>query len=275
MALMGSLDPRLDHQGNLNIRLGCLLRYYLKVDPAPTRVVPIPIRVLRHMIRFVNLDPSATEGLKAVVNLVIIAYFFLMRPGEYCNTRSQDLSHWFHLDEIELWIGNQKLDFAIATDHELLTASFAILIFSDQKNTRRGEKIGQGLSGEYLFFSVRVLGRRIVHLRKNRAPPHTPIHCYYEQYRGAPRQVSAATITTTLRCSAAMLPKDINLALITVKALRTTGAMSLLRADINSNWVQMMGRWQSDAMLAYPHIQSAPIIKNFARAMLERGKELG
>jgi hypothetical protein len=206
------------------------------------------------------------------MDLIIIAYYFLMRPGEYCTSTGQDSSHPFHLDELELWLGPRKLNLATATDHELLTATFCMLKFSDQKNANRGEQVGHATSGDYIFCPVRALTRRVIHLRKNNAPPHTPIHCYYEQFRGRQLRVPASSINLLLRHSATLLGLDP--ADITIKALRASGAMALITARIDSDLIRLLGRWQSDAMLRYLHVQAVPVIQNFARAMNLHGNLL-
>jgi hypothetical protein len=188
-----------------------------------------------------------------------------MRPGEYCNSTGEDSSHPFHTDELELWLGNRKLDLATATDQELLTATFCMLEFSEQKNADRGEQVGHATSGDYLFCPVRALARRVIHLRRNGAPAHTPIHCYYEQHRGRQQRVPATSINILLRQAATLLGYDP--AGITVKALRATGAMSLITARIDSDLIRLLGRWQSDSMLRYLHVQAIPVLQNFARAM--------
>lgn len=268
---MGSPDPRLDWHGNIDIRLARLIRHYTKVDPPPERIPAIPMRVLRHALHFVFSDPTASVGLRAVADLIIIAYYFLMRPGEYCTSQGEEASHPFHSDEVQLWRGQRLLSLLTASDDELLAASFCILTFTEQKNAKRGEKVGQGLSGDPIFCPTRALARRLIHLRRNGAPPHTPIHTYYEQYRGTPKRVHSSAVTSLLRRSAAMLPEDFNPALISVRGLRPSGAMSLMAARIDSCFVRMMGRWNSDSMFEYLQVQAAPIVNNFARAMCTRG----
>jgi hypothetical protein len=222
------------------------------------------------MVQLVISDPNATNSKKAIMDLIIIAYYFLMRPGEYCHSTGEDSSHPFHTDEIELWQGQRKLDLATASAHELLTATFCMLEFTDQKNANRGEKVGHATSGDNIFCPVRALARRVIHLRLNGAPPHTPIHCYYEQFRGRQLRVPASSINLLLRHSATLLGLDP--ADITVKALRATGAMSLITARIDSNLIRLLGRWQSDAMLRYLHVQAVPVMQNFARAMNLHGQ---
>ena len=56
---------------------------------------------------------------------------------------------------------------------------------------------------------------------------------------------------------------------ITAQSLRTSGAMALLHARVDSNLVRMLGRWRSDAMIRYLHVQAAPIAGRFAHAMIQ------
>jgi hypothetical protein len=111
--------------------------------------------------------------------------------------------------------------------------------------------------------------RRVLHLCRNQAPPHTPIHCYYEQFRGRQLNVPSKSINLLLKQAAILLDHDP--ADVTVKALRATGAMALITACIDSNLIRLLGRWQSDSMLRYLHVQAVPVIQNFARAMRVHG----
>jgi integrase len=270
LSYMGTPDPRLDSHGALDLRLKHQLRHYSKTDPPPRRVKPIPIQVLRHLVQQAHADSSVTHSRLAIADLVTIAYYFLMRPGEYCTSTGEDGSHPFHTDEIELWQGTRQLDLATASDNDLLTATFCVLTFSDQKNANRGEKVGHSTSGDSLFCPVRSVARRLIHLRRNAAPAHTPIHCYYEQFRGRQLRIPSSSINILLRQAASLLgyaPGD-----ITVRALRATGAMSLITARVDSNLIRLLGRWQSDAMLRYLHVQALPVLQNFARAMHQHGQ---
>jgi hypothetical protein len=205
MAFIGSTDPRLDHrQGNVDIRLSNQLGHFSKVDLPSARVQPVPTLVLRHNIQLVWSDPNASEGLRAATNLMIIAYYFPMRPGEYSTSTSAESSHPFHKNELELWIGQLKLNLSTCSHHELLMTTFCILMFSDQNNACRGKKVGHAPSGDNLFCPCRALAHRLIHQRKNGAPAHTPIHAYYKQHHGCQLRCTAQAITTLLRHS--MLP---------------------------------------------------------------------
>ena len=58
---------------------------------------------------------------------------------------------------------------------------------------------------------------------------------------------------------------------ISARSLRASGAMALLCAQVDSDTIRLLGRWRSDEMLRYLHVQAQPVMKNFARRMLEGG----
>jgi hypothetical protein len=47
--------------------------------------------------------------------------------------------------------------------------------------------------------------------------------------------------------------------------------MALLCARVDQNIIQLLGRWRSDEMMRYLHLQAQPIMKDFSRLMLEGG----
>jgi hypothetical protein len=83
-------------------------------------------------------------------------------------------------------------------------------------------------------------------------------------------RVPSQTINLHLRQLAVLLEFDP--ADTPVKALRATGAMSLITACIDSDLIHLLGRWQSDAMLRYLHVQAVPVLQNFARQMNLHGQ---
>jgi hypothetical protein len=47
-------------------------------------------------------------------------------------------------------------------------------------------------------------------------------------------------------------------------SLRAAGAMALLVSGINTDIIQILGRWQSDEMFRYLHLSAEPITRNLA-----------
>ena len=81
---------------------------------------------------------SNDQELQAVADLIIIAFFFLLRPGEYTGTKYDSAP--FCLLDLTFSFDRMVFNTATATDNELAATTFVILIFTTQKNGVRGEK---------------------------------------------------------------------------------------------------------------------------------------
>ena len=57
--------------------------------------------------------------------MIIIAFFFLLRPGEYTGTKSD--SSPFRLSDVTFSVGFTVFDTATATDNDLAATNFVIL----------------------------------------------------------------------------------------------------------------------------------------------------
>ena len=55
------------------------------------------------------------------------------------------------------------------------------------------------------------------------------------------------------------------------RSLRSGGAMALLCGGADTNVIQLVGRWRSDAMFRYLHAQALPLIAPLATTMLTSG----
>ena len=266
---LGLNDPRLGPDLKMDHRLTRMWRAYTKSDPPPHRVKPVPVQVLRHIstIAIASNDPM----LIATADMITLAFFFLLRPGEYTDSRSD--SKPFHLADVQLFSGpNQRFNLATASAEQIRSANFASLTFTDQKNGVRGEVIGLGRSGNPHLCPVQSIVRRVLHLRQHNAPPNTPLARVFTTRW---EKITPALISDTLRnavtflspAALGFLPTDVS-----ARCLRAAGANALLCAKVDSDTIRLLGRWRSDEMLRYLHLQAAPIMRNFARDMLSGGQ---
>ena len=79
-AAVGTTKPRLNTVGSLDFSLLLKLKAYARQDPPPIRVQPIPIEI------FHCLNLTAQGGFSrqhSIKDLVWIAFFFLLLPGEH------------------------------------------------------------------------------------------------------------------------------------------------------------------------------------------------
>ena len=230
------------------------------------RVKPIPIRILLSILA--QSHASTNPHTKATGDMIALAFFFLLRPGEY--TASSTTTP-FTLGDTQLFIGRNRIDLANAPDTDIAAATFASLTFTTQKNGVRGEVVGLGRSGRYFACPVLALANRVLHLRQCQAPPTTPLASYFDGTQL--KIVTSADITATLKLAVRLLGPacGFQAADVTARSLRAAGAMALLCADVDTNIIHLIGRWQSDAMLRYLHVQAKPVMRDFARRMLDSG----
>lgn len=265
-AAVGSPDPRLTASGKHDFRLRRQYTSYAKIDPPPNRVKPIPLPILQHAVQLAQASTDAAT--LAIADMIVIAFFFLLRPGEYTVTTDNSP---FRLEDVQLRIGDQRLQWHSATEAQLSCATFATLEFTTQKNAVRGEVIGQGRSGSHTFCPVKSIARRLLHLRRHDAPSSTPLASYFDGTKFCP--VKPADITDVLKLATTALGTAFGFtrADISARSLRASGAMALLNGGVDSMIVRLIGRWRSDEMLRYLHVQAEPLMRGHSALMLAGG----
>jgi len=174
-ATLGYPDPRLAPSGKLDFHLSGQFLAYKKEDPPPHRVKPIPFPIIAHAADFCRR--ANTLFATTLADMLIIGFYFLLRPGEYAATDNPDASP-FHFQAVHLLIRDCQLNNYTATDWEHNQVSFITLEFTNQKNGVRSELIGLGWSGHPTWCPVHSLINRIKHLRSHGAPSTTPIYRY-------------------------------------------------------------------------------------------------
>jgi hypothetical protein len=133
-ARLGALDPRKDGHGGIDFRIQRQLRAYKK-DDAPSKCVkPIPIMIIIYILAQANGNQRQDPEL-AIADMITSAFFFLLRPGEFTGTTSDDTP--FRLQYVGLYIGPRRLDFTRASDAELYSATSVSYTFTTQRMMSR------------------------------------------------------------------------------------------------------------------------------------------
>ena len=242
---VGAKDPRLNGALKTDFRISRMLAAWKKEDPPANRVKPIPIAVIKHIARIAQGLPAGPAGdkLRAAADMIIIAFFFLLRPGEYTDAASDTTP--FTLGNVQMFIGCARLDIMTVAERVLDQARSASLTFTTQKNGVENEVIKQGLSGDPYVCCVRAIKRRVCHLS-------SPYH------DDAPGCGNSPGAEPGLRCLGRFgtLPS------------RGRGNGSP-RSGVDTDIISMLGRWRSDNMFRYLHLTAEPIMRKFAAKMLQ------
>jgi hypothetical protein len=139
LALLGTSDPRVTAKGKLDIRLTRQSRYWKRNKDLPTRVKPIPIPILIDAgNNALTLIGPADHAIRACADMVCLTYYFVLRPGEYA-VASGKLSAPFRLVDVELFVGQRRLDIQQCAEADIEAATFVMSTFTNQKNSVRGD----------------------------------------------------------------------------------------------------------------------------------------
>jgi hypothetical protein len=111
---------------------------------AKYQLVCIPVQVLLRAAAIAFLQNTMLS--LGAADLIWLAFFFLLHPGEYTITGTAP--HPVTLVIVRLWCHDTPIDPLTASPDSLLSATFVILIFMDQKNAVHGETVGHGRSGD-------------------------------------------------------------------------------------------------------------------------------
>ena len=105
-ARMGAPDPRLNAHGDVDFRLTSLYRSWREDDAIPQRVKPLPLLVVAQVWALAQLE--ATLLAPAAVEILVIGYYFLLRPGEYVSV-PRPRGPLFRIQDVQLRIGSRAL----------------------------------------------------------------------------------------------------------------------------------------------------------------------
>lgn len=176
IASVGAHGPRLNLSNTIDFRLKRMLAAYKREDPPPRRMKPIPISIICHIIGIATA--AGRPSTSAIAEMVVLVFFFLLWSGGYTSGSSDSTP--FILTDVQLFIGNLRLDIITAPFAMLHRATFCTLEFTTQKNGVRGGIIDLDGSGSTTLCPVHVIACRIIHLRTHRAPLATTLSHYHQ-----------------------------------------------------------------------------------------------
>jgi hypothetical protein len=235
-----------DAYGDIDFRIYRQFRAYTKEDDPPSRAKPVPIIVIVYILQqaFGNLPLPDRQ---AVADMCNIAFYFIVRPGEYTGTTSDHTP--FRLQDVALHVGTRRLDNMLASLTDIQTVDSVSYTFTTQKNGTKGKILTHVLSGDALACPVKANIRRLIHLRNHKAPKTAPIASYFHNRKRVTIKANDITDALWLATVATghqtgLLPSDIS-----ARSLRAGGAVALLNGNIDHNTIRMLGRWHSDAMI--------------------------
>lgn len=201
--------------------------------------------------------------------MLVIGFFYLLRPGEYTYDKANN--HPFRLCDVTFHTPQGPLNAATAPLCMLRAATQVLLNFTTQKNMEKDQAIAHGDTPDPTLSPLKAILCRVLHLRKHKAPPMTPLFTIF-QPNGSSPFVTACLLTTALRASCKILGPSLGIkgSDISARALRAGGCMALMRAGVDASIARLIGRWKSWAMIEYLRYSSLDT-SSYAGLMLKHG----
>ena len=141
---------------------------------------------------------------------------------------------------------------------ELLhTAEFLLFTFGTQRNCIKGKHIGYIHFTSATLCPILAVLHLVAHLNSHKASPHQPLCSVYHTASSSYRYLAYQDIVQVLHASALLdLCLCVNPASVDCCSLCTSRAMALFSCRVDALLIKLVGRWRSDAMLCYLHVQS-------------------
>jgi hypothetical protein len=89
VARAGTPDIRKDFHGNIDLRIKRQIRAYKRDDSPPKQVKPVPITIIIFLLAQAY-GITGHDDTQALADMIAIAFFFLLQPGEYTGTAIDD-----------------------------------------------------------------------------------------------------------------------------------------------------------------------------------------
>ena len=280
MANMGGRDPRKQTPGAVHNHplLSSFLKALRDEDDPSTRAYPANLTIIRALRRALDTSDPTWGVLNAhVIDLIIVAFFWLLRPAEYAlSAEASARTQAFEFQHINLTIDGQPYLAPVAPLHDaqvVQRVTHAFLTFADQKNAVRGELVGHAANNDPFYCPAKALARVARRLKLAGATPSTPIHHHYNKATRKWYPVKTQFITNALRHAADLIQEQTGIIpdLLSARSLRPGGATSLMLAGVDSDHIALLGRWHSDSMFRYLRIQVAAHTGHYSQRMLDHG----
>ena len=250
------------HSDKLLPRLQQMVEGYRKEDPPTLKKLPVEVDVPEVLAARGSL-PYASETHAAVGDWAVIAYFYLLRVGEYTVKRMRNESKQtkqFRMKDVRFFKKDERGRLRMlnrwASAKAIMSADSATLRLDNQKNGWKNVCTNQWSNDETFLNCVRALGRRYLHIRDRvhrRDVWTTFMSAYFVD--GERHDLSDKDMREGLKWAAAELDypaeRGIPIERVDTHSLRMGGANALALAGYSDTQIQKMGRWRGATFKEY------------------------
>ena len=242
-----------------------LYKAYIDEDLAPKAQHALPNTTV---LWIATAFHQASVRLQTTAALIILAYFFLLRVGEYTesrNTSREKRTIPLRKCDVTMLQGDQRLD-RNAPLSTLLTATGCTICLENQKNGVKDQTLYHDASGQELLCPVRAMAHLLYQIRDR--SDDTPLGSFTEN--GKLKKITANAVLAAVRLGASEDHLDsagYDMTRIGTHSLRASGAVRLKLAGADDGLIKRLGRWSGDTYQRYIQPYIGPITGGCAARM--------
>jgi hypothetical protein len=262
--------------------LQVMLDGYSKSDPPTRKMLPVEAYVPNLLVEMGYRKGDSTHT-QAIGDLAMIAFYYLLRIGEYTvkrkksNTKTKQTVQ-FKLKDLKFFKKNKAGTLVCLPNNAptsmIMTANSATLKLDNQKNGWKGICKHQEANGESFNCPVRALARQAIHLQENKAGGKTLLSSFFHQ--GNCYDVCGKNISKGLELAATILQYPttwgIPIERINTHSLRSRGANALALLVYSDTQIRKMGRWKGATFKEYIHEELACYLAGMTTNMKQNFK---
>jgi hypothetical protein len=254
-----------------------MLDGFIRDDPPTMKKLPVEVDVPEWLMER-GQKPEATALEAAVGCLTIMAFYYLLRVGEYTKKSSRNntkLTVQFKMKDVVFFkrnkLGQLRQLGKNAPDSEILTADSTTLKLDDQKNGHKGVCINHEANGDPIFCPNRAVAMRYVYIRaRMKGDWKTNLSAYWDE-NGTRRDVTDKDISEGLKMAATTLEypetRGIPIERVDTHSLRGGGANALSLNGYSDTQIQKLGRWRGETFKEYIREELATFAEGMSKAM--------
>jgi hypothetical protein len=243
-------DPRRHHpaQQQLDVRFRQQYKQWKDADPTPQPEHALPNSTVQLLARSYSASPHIKY--RIIADLIIVAYFFLLRVCEYTKSSRTTRTVPLRRQDVQLWRKKRLLSHALPLE-DLLQADAVTINFENQKNGIKGAVVHHTSSGKLSFDPVKSMARLVYAIQS--LPEQTQIGSFIHG-DGSVRCIQPKQIVAAVRHAAAadnLVAAGFDLRRIGSHSLRSGGAVNLKLNGYDHDIIKKLGRWSSNTYLHY------------------------
>ena len=242
---------------------------FRRADPIPVPELAVPVAVAEWLGRYGQSASLPSEQAKG--DLGVIAFFFLLRVGEYTTSRTRGTrrTKQFRATDVSFFRNGEILD-PRAPLEVLEAATGATMKLTNQKNGVRGSCVHHHAISNRELCPVRALARRVHHIYANGGSEDDMLCTYVDHVgKGVVFDQDMSKLIKVAVADLKLETRGFPAARVGTHSLRAGGAVALALSGQSSAMIKKIGRWSSDTFLMYVHEQIAHLTAGVAEGMAQ------